>query len=54
MIESTRRNGEWVDWQEALFPVEHEIRNSGWKRFVQHHPWLQPLFALRARLLGRA
>ena len=54
MIESARRGGEWVDWQEEPYPVEREIIRRGWLRWLLRQSWAQTALAWRTRLRGAA
>jgi predicted dehydrogenase len=35
LIESTRRGGAWVEWQEKPFPIEKEVMRFNWRRFLK-------------------
>ena len=54
MLESSRRGGEWVDWQEEPFPIERTILGRGWLRWMLHQPWMHRALDLRRLLLRRA
>ena len=53
MIQSTRRGGDWVDWQEEPYPVEREIAGKAWLRDLLGRRWVRKALTARARLLGR-